>query len=264
MHWQSPIRLFILIDMGLTVTMRFYEELNDFITDHPPKKDFSHSFRDKRTVKDLIESLGVPHTEVDLILVNGTSEGFDYMVKDGDRISVYPVFERLDIKGLTPLRPRPLRQTRFVLDVHLGTLARRLRMLGFDCDYINDRDDPELAKISAEQKRILLTRDRGLLMRKIVSRGLIVRHDDPDDQLKEILERLDLREDIRPFTRCIECNAPLISLHKEDPLFKELKPSIPSGVLEWCEEFACCRSCRKVYWKGSHYESMMRFIKDLS
>jgi uncharacterized protein with PIN domain len=244
--------------MAYTVTLRFYEELNDFISDYPPKEDIPFTFRDRRSVKDLIESLGVPHVEVDLILVHGRSVDFDYIVQDGDRISIYPVFERLDITGLTHLRAAPLRQTRFVLDVHLGSLTRKLRLLGFDCDYSNDRDDPELAAISAQQQRVLLTRDRGLLKRKIVSRGLIIRHDDPDEQLAEVLNRLDLKGQIRPFARCIECNSLLAFLPRKSPLFEELKSSIPMGILERYREFSCCPSCRKVFWKGSHYDAMMK------
>ena len=247
--------------MAYTITIRFYEELNDFIKRYPLKEDIPFSFRDKRSVKDLIECFGVPHTEVDLILINGESVDFNYIVRDGDRISVYPVFERLNITGLTHLRPKPLRQNRFVLDVHLGTLARSLRMLGFDCDYSNNRDDPELAEISASEKRILLTRDRGLLMRRIISRGLIIRNDDPDKQLTELMDRLDLRDQIRPFTRCINCNGPLSPLERDSPLFDELKLTIPPGVLEQYREFSCCPSCRKVFWKGSHYDSMLKRIE---
>ncbi|MEK7405630.1 MAG: Mut7-C RNAse domain-containing protein, partial [Acidobacteriota bacterium] len=142
---------------------RFYGELNDFLSPERRMTAFPHSFELPAPVKDMIEGLGVPHTEVDLILANGESVDFSYVVRDGDRISVYPVFESLDITPLLRLRERPLRQPRFVLDAHLGKLAAYLRMLGFDTLYRNDYQDPELVALAARDKRILLTRDVGLL-----------------------------------------------------------------------------------------------------
>jgi len=119
-------------------SIRFYEELNDFLPLERRKVDFSHEFQRRASIKDLIEALGVPHTEVDLILVNGASVDFSYIVRDGDRISVYPMFEAFDIQTVSRVRPQPLRVIRFVLDVHLGKLARYLRLLGFDTLYRND------------------------------------------------------------------------------------------------------------------------------
>src|SRR3989338_9144205 len=110
---------------------RFYEELNDFLPPERRKTTFTREFRNRASVKDMIEALGVPHTEVDLILVNGASVDFSYLVQDGDRISVYPMFESFDIRPLVHLRPRPLREPKFVLDTHLGKLAVYLRLLGF-------------------------------------------------------------------------------------------------------------------------------------
>lgn len=245
------------------IIIRFYEELNDFLTPPGKKEDISFVYKGKRSVKDLIESFGVPHVEVDLIMANGEPVDFDYAVRDGDRLSVYPVFERLNIGGISGLRERPLRDSRFVLDVHLGKLARDLRMLGFDCLWNPDWDDPDLACISAEEQRILLTRDRGLLKRKIVSRGLAVRSDDPETQLKEVMEKLDLKDRIEPFTRCLSCNGRIGRLEPGSPLFEKLKPCIPPKVLEVNREFSWCPVCGKVYWKGSHYDSMMRRIEKM-
>src|SRR5262249_31383318 len=150
---------------------RFYAELNDFLPPGRRGVTFTYSFEGSPSIKDLIEALGVPHTEVDLILVNGESVDFAYRVREGDRISVYPVFESLDITPLLRVRPRPLRETRFVLDTHLGRLAAYLRLLGFDTLYRNDAGDDELARISSGEGRILLTRDRGLLKRSQVTHG---------------------------------------------------------------------------------------------
>lgn len=244
--------------MNYRVTIRFYEELNDFLPRERQKCEFEVAFSGSRSVKDLIESLGVPHVEVDLILANGASVGFDYLVQDGDRISVYPMFESIDIAPVTRLRPAPLRETRFVLDVHLRKLARYLRLFGFDTLYDETLDDEKLAKISFEHKRVLLTRDRGLLKRKIVERGLIVRNTEPKKQLSEILQRLDLYTSCRPFSRCLECNASVLPL--EGDIFKD---EIPPGVRAWCREFYRCTRCGKIYWKGSHYEKLAAFVKSM-
>lgn len=153
------------------VTIRCYAELNDFLPRQRRYRSFTHPWPGRTSIKDLIESLGIPHTEIDLILVNGKSVDFSYLVQPGDRISVYPVFESIDITPLVRVRPRPLREPRFVLDTHLGKLASYLRLLGFDTVYQNDADDATLARISATEHRILLTQDRGLLKRRLVTHG---------------------------------------------------------------------------------------------
>lgn len=243
------------------VTIRFYEELNDFLPAASRKKEMNFEFRGRRSVKDLIESFGVPHVEVDLILVNGESVGFSHIVADGDRISVYPVFETLDVGTVTRLRPDPLRDPRFVLDVHLRKLARRLRLMGFDVDYHPDRDDDALADIAEREERILLSRDRQLMMRRKVSRGLYVRNTDPALQVTEVLERLDLWELCRPFSRCIECNEKIEELEPEKPGSAEFMELIPPGVRSWCTEYYRCRGCGRIYWKGSHYEKLQTKVE---
>lgn len=245
------------------VTIRFYEELNDFLARDRRKHDIEFAFGGRRSVKDLIESFGVPHVEVDLILVNGASVGFNYIVRDNDRISVYPVFELFDIGGVTRLRPTPLRDTKFVLDVHLRKLARHMRLLGFDVDYLEGRGDAELAGIAERDNRILLTRDRQLLMRKIVSRGLIVRNTDPDRQIVEVLDRLQLWNACNPFSRCIECNGAMQGVRADDDGFAQIAAVIPPGVRAWCEEYYSCTNCGRVYWKGSHYVRLRAFVDRL-
>jgi uncharacterized protein with PIN domain/sulfur carrier protein ThiS len=195
---------------------RFYAELNDFLLPERRQVAFRIQFNDRVTVKHLVESLGVPHSEIDLILVNGDSVDFAHIVSNGDFVSVYPVFESIDIGAVGRLRPNPLRKTRFVLDTHLGQLATYLRLLGFDTLYRNDFEDPELAKISSGQRRILLTKDRGLLKRSLVTHGYCVREIDPKLQILEVIRRFDLREDIRPFRRCLKCNGMLESVEKEE------------------------------------------------
>ncbi len=246
------------------ILLRFYEELNDFLDPGRRKCSFSIPLDFPRSVKDLIESLGVPHVEVDLILVNGESVNFDYQVKNGDLISVYPVFERLDISAVTRLRPQPLREPRFIADVHLKTLARKLRMLGFDTLYDQSWDDPQLADISTREERILLTRDRGLLKRSIVRRGLFIRSHRPAEQLREIIRRLDLAKSARPLSRCIRCNGPLERISLEKALDENSSGvMIPRDVQEEQKEISRCTCCAKLYWRGSHYDKMTAQIRNL-
>lgn len=240
------------------VTLRFYEELNDFLPPICQKREFHHPWR-AGSVKDLVESLGVPHTEIDLILVNGRSVSFSCPVQANDRISVYPVFETLDITPVTHLRPRPLRCTRLILDCHLGRLAAYLRMLGFDTLYRNDYDDATLAETSAREQRILLTCDRKLLMRKPVTRGYFVRSRQPREQLREVIRRLDLTRAFQPFTRCMICNQPLEPVAKSD-----LLEHLPPHVRTHQNQFWQCRGCGRIYWKGTHYQRMLEWIETLS
>ncbi|WP_319559764.1 Mut7-C RNAse domain-containing protein [Marispirochaeta sp.] len=240
------------------IRLRFYEELNDFLNPERQKCTFTVPHEFPRSVKDLIEAVGVPHVEVDLILVNGQSVTFDYQVKDEDRISVYPVFERLNIASVTRLRPRPLREPRFVADVHLKTLVRKLRMLGFDTLYNSAWDDPELAGISNTEERILLTRDRGLLKRSIVSRGLFIRSHNPREQLLEVIRRLDLSSSVRPLSRCIRCNGPLERISMRQAVADSSEPTpLPRDILEKKSYISRCTCCGKLYWRGSHYDRMM-------
>ncbi|GAA5076226.1 Mut7-C RNAse domain-containing protein [Lysobacter panacisoli] len=191
---------------------RFYEELGDFLPPERRKRSFHHAFDGTPSVKDRIQSLGVPHTEVDLILVDGTPVPFTHRLTGGERVAVYPMFERFDVAETSRLRPRPLREPRFVLDVHLGRLASYLRLLGFDTLYRNDYDDDELTAISRAQRRILLSRDTGLLKRSAVTHGAFLHATDPRRQLREVLDRFQLDARIAPFSRCARCNGAVESL----------------------------------------------------
>lgn len=242
-----------------TAQFRFYEELNDFLSRDKRKRPFLYTFTGKPAIKDAIEGIGVPHPEVDLIVVNGESVGFDYHLEDGDHVSVYPVFESLDISPVVRLRPSPLRETRFVLDGHLGKLARLLRMLGFDSLYETDFEDSEIVQISAEEKRVILTRDVELLKANAVTHGYWVRTISPNEQVREVLERFDLFSQVHPFRRCMLCNNPITRVGKETVL-----QDLPDKVRELHDEFYRCAGCRKVYWKGSHYHDMMSQIQRLS
>jgi len=240
------------------VTIRFYEELNDFLPNSKKKVRFEHHFADRTSVKDLIESLGVPHTEIDLIIINQKSAGFNYLINNGDVISAYPVFESLDISEVQHLRPKPLRQPKFICDVHLGSLARYLRMLGFDILYENNFNDEEIVKLSRKEKRAILTRDRGILKRTEVTHGYWVRSFKVKEQAIEILKRFDLKNQVKEFSRCIECNELLKPIKKEKVIAE-----LPPKVLQLQNEFFKCPSCKKIYWKGTHYLRMLSFIQTL-
>jgi len=182
---------------------RFYEELNDFLPLIKRKISFTYLFTGNPSVKDAIEALGAPHVEVDLILVNNVSVNFSYQLQNGDRVAVYPVFEDLDIFEVNRLRAKPLRDSKFILDVHLGKLARYLRMLGLDTLYENNYQDDAIIRIAAQQGLIILTRDVNLLKNKQVERGYWVRATQPMQQIKEILKRFDLHPTLAPFKRCL-------------------------------------------------------------
>jgi uncharacterized protein with PIN domain len=232
-------------------TFRFYEELNDFL----PRERRGHEFASRcaraATTKHMIEALGIPHTEVELVLVNGASTTFDQLIEDGDRIAVYPKFEAFDVTPLLRVRERPLRRLRFVADAHLGGLARFLRMAGFDTLYDNAIHDDEIEEISASQDRVALTRDRELLKRRTITHGCYIHALKPEQQLRELFDRLDLAASAAPFTLCLHCNAPLRPVAKAEVLDK-----LPPAVRATQDEFNTCDACGRVYWKGSHWKRM--------
>jgi uncharacterized protein with PIN domain len=238
-----------------TATFRFYEELNDFLPLHRRKVRFPFSFRDSPSVKDTIESLGVPHTEIDVILVNGLSIDFSYRLHDGDDIAVYPVFESLDVTNVTRLRPAPLRTAAFICDVHLGRVARILRILGFDTLYRNDYKDPEIVAIAHDEHRIVLTRDRGLLKHSAVTHGYCVRSTEWREQAREVVERFDLRNLAAPFTRCALCNGIIAKV--------EIIGLLEDQTKKCYDAFSQCGSCRKIYWEGSHFAKLRELVKEL-
>jgi hypothetical protein len=245
----------------LRVTLRLYAELNDFLPPHKRQRALTVTLRERDAVKDVIESQGVPHTEVDLVVANGEPVGFEHQVQDGDRIAAYPAFRCIDVSSLPPLRPPawlPGEAPRFVLDGHLGTLASYLRMLGFDALYQNDYEDADLARISAEEGRILLTRDRGLLKRRQVVHGYHVWATDPEQQVAEVLRRFHLFDQISPFRRCLRCNGPLTPVAKEAVLDR-LEPL----TRRYYDEFALCPACDRVYWRGSHHGRMQALVEQL-
>jgi len=235
---------------------RFYEELNDFLPPERQKVGFMQSFHGSPAVRDVIQAIGVPHTAVDLILVDGRSVGFAHRLAGGERVAVYPEFERLDISPLLRLRPQPLRRTRFILDVHLGRLARYLRMLGFDTLYDRAWDDRQIIDRALAERRIILTRDVGILKQKRVTHGYWLRNTLPVKQLGEVVAALDLSGRIEPFTRCMDCNGPIRAAR-----YEEVAGRIDPAIQQRFDHFWLCEHCRKVYWQGSHYQRMLRAVR---
>lgn len=216
----------------------FCGELNDFLPASKRQVRFAHIFKGRMSVKDRIEALGVPHTEVDRILVNGKPVDFSYLLQDGDCVSVHPVSAGLTTS--TVGLPEP--PIRFVLDVHLGKLATSLRMLGFDTLYRNDYVDDALARLSSTEGRMLLTRDRRLLMRRVIGHGYYIRETDPRRQLVEVLNRFNLKGAVIPFQRCLRCNGLLEPIDKVVVIER-----IPPKVRQAIDEFHHCTQCGQIY-----------------
>lgn len=235
---------------------RFYEELNDFLPKNRRKIALVYSFNNRPRVVDVIEQYGVPRSQVDLILLNGKSVGFNQRLQDDDRVSVYPTFEAIDISPINVLRPKPLRITRFILDLHLGRLTKYLRMCGFDCYYENLSDD-EIIQVSRKDLRIILTKDRGLLKNKWVTHGYWIRADEPKQQLIEVIKRFDLVDKVKLLVRCLICNN----------LLQEIDRSmVPEQILQQTalsQIYYSCAHCNKIYWKGSHYQNMVRMLQQI-
>jgi len=238
-----------------TATFRFYAELNDFLPAGSRGRDFVYPFTGTPSIKDVIEAIGVPHPEIDLIVVDGVSVGFDHRLADGHAVSVYPVFEAFDISPVIRLRPEPLRATRFVLDVHLGRLARALRLLGFDSAWNRDATHEGIIETARGEHRIILTRDRNLLKSGEVTHGYWIRSSDPEAQLRDVFARFDLRSQAKPFARCSVCNGEIVRISTE-----EGRREAPPAVRDHCDEYHRCSGCGHLYWKGTHYARLAEFI----
>lgn len=234
---------------------RFYEELNDFLPKHRRKTDFVAKFKEKRSIKDMIESLGIPHTEIDLILVNGKSVDFNYIMENNDRVSVYPVFESFNITKVSRLRKTPLRKHQFIADANLGNIAKYMRVMGFDLFYDPLISAREIIKISKRENRIILTQSRKLLKIKDVTHGIYVRPGTATEQIRRIINFLDIKDKIKPFSRCLRCNSQLKKVPKENILDR-----IPPKTKEFYDEYAQCPRCNKIYWKGTHFINMKKVV----
>ncbi len=237
------------------VSLYFYSALNNYLSFDKRNKEFEITYKSRRSVKDLIESVGVPHTEVDVILVNDKSVDFSYILKDGDRVSVYPLGEPIDMNNIKHLKT-PFLKFKFVVDVHLGKLAKYLRLLGLDTIYEKNLKQDELIRKALEEERILITRNRNLLKKKNISYAILINSTCPEKQVEELFDRYDLSKHCKPFSRCMDCNTALEPIAKDEVLDR-----IPPKVKERCQDFVICWNCDKIFWKGTHFENMSEFIK---
>jgi len=240
------------------VTFRFYGELNDFLPGRWQGKAFAYPYNGPQSVKHLMESIGVPHPEVELILASGTPVGFDHQPRDGERIAVYPAFHELPLDGLPALRPPPPDPIAFLTDNHLGRLTRYLRLLGFDAVYGGDWADDILAEQSHDENRVLLTRDRGLLKRALVGFGYCLRSTDSREQLFAVLRRYRLFDRVEPWRRCLRCNGWLQPVEKTAVLHL-LEPK----TRLYYDTFRQCDTCGQVYWEGSHVGELARLVEEV-
>jgi uncharacterized protein len=237
--------------MQYSASFFFKGELEDFLNMSEKNNVISYHFNEHPSIKDAIEAIGIPHTEVDTIIVNGFTVNFNYLLKNNDEVRVHP-YRKASLSRQLKDAPK------FILDVHLGKLARLVRLLGFDACYQNNYTDKQIVELAITGSRIVLTRDVGLLKHKALQYGYWLRSQYAEEQLAEVIKRYDLIDDIKPFTRCIACNGKIVAVSKENVL-----DIIPPKTKQYFNEFYKCVECNRVYWKGSHYERMQQFIDDL-
>jgi uncharacterized protein len=237
--------------MQYSASFFFKGELEDFLNMSEKNNVISYHFNEHPSIKDAIEAIGIPHTEVDTIIVNGFTVNFNYLLKNNDEVRVHP-YRKASLSRQLKDAPK------FILDVHLGKLARLVRLLGFDACYQNNYTDKQIVELAITGSRIVLTRDVDLLKHKALQYGYWLRSQYAEEQLAEVIKRYDLIDDIKPFTRCIACNGKIVAVSKENVL-----DIIPPKTKQYFNEFYKCVECNRVYWKGSHYERMQQFIDDL-
>jgi len=240
----------------LRVTLRLYGDLNPLLFRDFAGPSVERQLAVPTSVKDLIEGCGVPHTEVDLILANDQPIDFSFLVQEDQQISVYPFFNHIDIAAGERLQQPTLPHNRFLADANLGKLARYLRMAGFDTAYIQGQSDEEIISQMLGEKRALLSRDRKLLMHKVIEYGYLPRSDDPAEQLQEVVRRFSLADNINPFSRCPHCNGVLQSVSKKD-IIDRLEPL----TKKYFDDFSQCPNCGQIYWAGSHRRRLDHRVK---
>lgn len=241
-----------------TLRCRFYGTLNRFLAPSHRYRVFSCAVKGVPAIKDTLEALGVPHTEIDCIVVNGRAVTFSYHIRGGECILVYPDAGMVKLKKIIrrSLKPTPPANPKFILDVHLGKLARHLRLLGFDTLYEKEMEDTEIVRLGGTERRIVLTRDIALLKNKSVRRGYFVRATDPKKQIREIVRHFALGEKMRPFRLCLVCNGKIRRVAKS-----KVESRLPPLTKKYCEKFYQCLNCDKIYWQGAHYKQLLRIIK---
>lgn len=237
------------------ISIRFYAELNDALPPEMRFRDNDLDIKQGQTVSDVLKQHNINISQVEIIMVNGDSKDESYLLQNNDRISVFPMFETLNVSSLLKLRDETLRDVRFVCDVHFGKLARYLRLLGFDTLYRSDFKDTELVSVSLNEKRVLLSMDKELIGTSSLTHALLIRERKIEKQLMMVMERFDLFALALPFTRCMVCNKVLEVKNKEEVLHL-----LPPKSGQYYNEFLYCSGCQRYYWKGSHYKKMREFV----
>ncbi len=241
-----------------TVRLRFHGDLNIFLGSKAlGDAVIERRLAEKTSIKDIIESCGVPHPEVDLILVNEQKVGFDQTLVSDAQVDVFPVVMADTCQTEKPLQT--IHSATFVADGHLGGLAKNMRLFGFDVAYDQRADDRQLLEIMTRQNRALLTRDRRLLMHAIVQHGYYPRSQNPDEQTIEVIRRFRLTELIAPFSRCLRCNGPLEAADKAE-IIDKLEPLTKI----YYDQFRRCPNCKQIYWPGSHFPKLLKRIETIS
>lgn len=239
-----------------TVRLNLHGDLDFFLRSGARGRNIERSLSEKTSVKDVIESCGVPHPEVDLIVANGQPVDLHYAITSDADIELYPVGA-----GIPKFKEQRLQATivsGFVADGHLGKLARDLRLLGFDVAYDSRAEDRQLLRVMERENRALLTRDRRLLMHAVVKSGYCPRSQNADEQAVEVIRRFDLLRSLAPFTRCLRCNAPLRKVSKAEVL-ERLEPLTKI----YYEQFRCCTGCGQIYWAGSHFSKLQKRLEKI-
>jgi uncharacterized protein with PIN domain len=239
-----------------TVRLDFHGDLDFFLRSRMHGRPVERTLTEKTSIKDVIESCGVPHPEVDLIVVDGEPVDFNFGISRDAEIEVYPpgiLYSLFKEKHL-----QLARATRFVCDGHLGRLTRDLRLLGFDVAYDQNANDQQLLRIMQAEDRALLTRDRRLLMHAIVRSGYCPRSQNPNEQTIEVIRRFDLLASIAPFTRCIRCNGSLQNVPKTD-VVEKLEPLTKI----YYQQFRRCTRCGQIYWSGSHFTKLQKRLEQI-
>ncbi len=246
MEWKAALQFYGYLPILLSRQHQNGELIYRFGSQHP-------------SVKDCIEACGIPHTEVDLILAGNCCVGFAYQLQNDDRIRIYPPGFPIKVCSAHRLSPATPDPACFILDVHLGKLARRLRLLGFDCLYRNDYDDQDILSYALKQRRIILTRDRGILKRSCIEHGMLIRSDHVEEQVIEVLSRYRLYEQIRPLQRCPLCNGLLSPVEKQ-----KIEHLLLPQTAQCCTHFNLCQSCGKLYWQGAHHKNISGWLAQVN
>lgn len=211
----------------------------------------------RASVKDVVESLGAPHTEIGTLTAAGREIGFAHILVPGERLEVFPLVPPVDVTIPTLLRPSyPC--IRFLVDHNVAKLASKLRMVGLDAAFAPGWQDHALAAMAHAEQRVLLSRDIQLLKRGLVAHGHFVRESAPDRQLAEVVHFYGLVGQLVPFSRCMRCNGLLSEVDKA-AIIARLEPL----TKKYYHAFRCCNECSSIYWAGSHRERMEEILRQL-